>query len=578
MFLKYLRIENNDGLIRHIKFHAGLNLIVDETPSEEKNLTGNNVGKTTVLMLIDFCLGASPKGIYTDPENKKNEDLNVKNFLINTEVLVTLTLTSDLNALYAEEIIIERNFLAKKKLVRRINGQQKTEDEFEAYLTNQLFPEHYGKKPTFGQIISHNIRYKEIGVTNTLKTLNAYTRDDEYETLYLFLLGCDFNSGDTKQELFSRIRIETNFKARLESKQTRSAYEASLSILIKEIDVLNQRRASFQINQNFELDLKRLDDVRYQINLTRSQISRLRLRNNLITEATHDVRANSFAVDLNELKNLYGEVLSHLGDITKSFEDLVAFHNKMIEEKVRYISKDVPKLSAEIATRSEELNRLLDEEKSITERLSKSGSFKELEEIILSLNEKHQKRGEFETIIEQISAVERNLKTLHEDLDKIDGFLFSGEFEAKIQEKLNKFNEFFSAVSDELYSEKYALKFDPVTTKTGQRVYKFSAFNTNFSSGKKQGEITCFDIAYTLFADDQKIPCYHFLLNDKKELMHDNQLAKIARLVNDKDRHIQFVASILRDKLPPELNKEEFFIVRLSQNEKLFKIEQKIAQ
>ncbi|WP_407267705.1 hypothetical protein [Tenacibaculum maritimum] len=33
--------------------------------------------------------------------------------------------------------------------------------------------------------------------------------------------------------------------------------------------------------------------------------------------------------------------------------------------------------------------------------------------------------------------------------------------------------------------------------KKGQRVYKFSAFNLNFSSGKKQGEISCFDIAYT---------------------------------------------------------------------------------
>ena len=84
---------------------------------------------------------------------------------------------------------------------------------------------------------------------------------------------------------------------------------------------------------------------------------------------------------------------------------------------------------------------------------------------------------------------------------------------------------------------------------------------------------TCFDIAFTLFADSEQIPCLHFLLNDKKELVHDNQLVKIANLVNEKN--IQFVASILRDKLPKELDKEEFFIVKLSQNEKLFKIEKK---
>jgi hypothetical protein len=68
----------------------------------------------------------------------------------------------------------------------------------------------------------------------------------------------------------------------------------------------------------------------------------------------------------------------------------------------------------------------------------------------------------------------------------------------------------------------------------------------------------------------RKGTCLHFLLNDKKELMHDNQLLKIAQLVNTKG--IQFVASILKDKLPEELNREEYFVVKLSQAEKLFRI------
>ena len=92
------------------------------------------------------------------------------------------------------------------------------------------------------------------------------------------------------------------------------------------------------------------------------------------------------------------------------------------------------------------------------------------------------------------------------------------------------------------------------------------------SSGKKQGEISCFDLAYTLFADEENIPCLHFLLNDKKELMDDKQLVKIAEFVNRND--IQFVASILKDKLPAEINKEEYFVVKLSQDDKLFRIKE----
>ncbi|GAJ71929.1 ATPase [Vibrio sp. JCM 18904] len=64
---------------------------------------------------------------------------------------------------------------------------------------------------------------------------------------------------------------------------------------------------------------------------------------------------------------------------------------------------------------------------------------------------------------------------------------------------------------------------------------------------------------------------YAFLLNDKKELMHDNQLVKIADLVNK--NNVQFVASILKDKLPDSLNNEDYFVVKLSESDKLFRIE-----
>ena len=77
--------------------------------------------------------------------------------------------------------------------------------------------------------------------------------------------------------------------------------------------------------------------------------------------------------------------------------------------------------------------------------------------------------------------------------------------------------------------------------------------------------------AKTFFADEENIPCMHFLLNDKKELMHDNQLLKIADIVNKNG--LQFVASILKDKLPNELDKENYFIVKLSENDKLFRVE-----
>ena len=77
MFIKSLSISDEVNFIREIKFHKGLNLIVDES---ENQITGNSVGKTTVLKLVDICLGADPKEIYIDHETKKHEILTSKRF------------------------------------------------------------------------------------------------------------------------------------------------------------------------------------------------------------------------------------------------------------------------------------------------------------------------------------------------------------------------------------------------------------------------------------------------------------------------------------------------------------------
>ncbi|QIE28985.1 hypothetical protein SBC1_70870 (plasmid) [Caballeronia sp. SBC1] len=423
MFLKSLRISNDLGTIRHINFHAGLNLIVDETPQVGESETGNNVGKTTVLALIDFCVGASTKGIYTDPENKKNEYSLVKNFLVDTSVLITLSLVENLSDEAAREIKIERNFLPRKRMIRRIDGEQKTEEEFEQALTEHLFPGHFGKKPTFRQIISHNIRYKDNSVNNTLKTLDTFTRDDEYESLYLFLLGCHFERGDEKQQLVASIRTETTFKSRLESEQTRSAYETALSLLAEEIGTLNAKKATFNVNADFESDLGELNQVKHRINAVGSLIGRLKLRRELVSEATQEILDGRSDIDVRQLRALYTQVSTRVEGVQKTFEQLHEFHNRMIDEKARYIGRELPQITADIQRREEELEALLTSEKSLTDKVTRSESFEGLEALIIDLNEKHRKMGEYETVIQQISDVDTTLKTLNESLSRLRKYL-----------------------------------------------------------------------------------------------------------------------------------------------------------
>ena len=295
------------------------------------------------------------------------------------------------------------------------------------------------------------------------------------------------------------------------------------------------------------------------------------IRRDIILDAKKEMEQNITNMDIKQIKILYSEAKHNLEEITKTFDELVQYHNKMIIEKIKFITKELPDIESQICKTEEILNNNLKIEKELIKRVSKSDSFNELNKVISILTEKYRQKGEYESIISQINEVSDNIYKLETKLSEIDNILYSNEFEENLKKQLSKFNKYFSEISNELYGEKYALKFEKeINRKTSKPVYKFSSFNLNMSSGKKQGEILCFDLAYILFADSEGIPTLHFLLNDKKELMHDNQLIKVAEFIQS--NNIQLVVSMLKDKLPTELLENSNIVVELSQNSKLFNI------
>ncbi|WP_066256757.1 DUF2326 domain-containing protein [Neobacillus drentensis] len=571
MFIKYLKIEDMSGTIREIEFKKGINLIVDETVNVTDKETGNNVGKTTVLKLIDFCLGADSKLIYTDSENKKEIDL-IKNYLVNNRVLITLVLKQDLEIEESKEIVIKRNFLSRKNKVMSINGENLPGNDgkdFENKLDTLIIGERQEKKPSFRQIISHSIRYTDERINNTLKVLSAYTSLAEYEILYLYLFGITITD---RSKILKKIKTEKEYKKRIEKKQSKFELELSLAMIEDTLSNLEIKKKTLNINYNYDEDLSNLNETKYQISTISSKISELSLRKKIICEAEEELMANKSNIDLQQLKMIYNQASKYMENLQKTFEELVSYHNNMIVEKIRFITQDIPDIESEISALHNSLKKLLSQEEELTTKIAKSDTFKDLEAIINELNENYQRKGEIENSISQIDEVDNKVSSLEEELDIIDQGVFSGDFQEKIKDQLKKFNKYFSEVSNELYGEHYGISFKvKEDKKTGKGIYVFDSFNANSSSGKKQGEILCFDLAYILYADDEDIPVLHFVLNDKKELMHDNQLVKVANFIENKD--IQLIFSILKDKLPQELYNEENIVLRLSQKDKLFRIE-----
>ncbi len=565
MFLKELRIENANNVIRKISFKKGINLIIDETKAGSEMESGNNVGKTTVIRLIDFCLGGSGENIYKDTEFKDKTNKEIEHFLKTSGVLITLILKDDLEIEKSQEIIIERNFLLRKEMILKINGEQYKKVDFPEKLKKMIFPLSE-KKPTFREIIAKNIRDEKNRLHNVVKVLSPFTKQEEYEALYYFWLGVVLKSADRKQALYADLTIEEKLQSKLKKEPALQEIKYSLIVIDRAIEVLEIQKNNLNVNKNFQKDIDVLNGIKSKISSVSTSLSRLEFRKALIEETQADLRKQSSIIDTESVKRIYEEAKAFMPDIQKSFEDTLKFHNEMIESRITYIKKDLPELLDEIAGIKSTLNSLLSKEKELSKKIKTSETFPNLEKIITDLNENYERKGQLSELqrlwkdsLERTSYIKQELENIQEE-NKIN--------QESISERIVEFNKYFSAISDSLYGEKFVLV--PVDNPKGQEL-SISAVSGNLGTGKKKVQIAAFDLAYIQFADAMDIPCLRFIVHDQIENIHGHQLSKLLKDIVD-NINCQYVLPVLKDKLPPDIDTAENTILSLSQSDKLFKI------
>jgi uncharacterized protein YydD (DUF2326 family) len=565
MFLKNLKIENKLGVIREIDFHKGLNLIVDETLISNKKTTGNNVGKTTVLRLVDFCLGSSGKNIYQDSEFKEQENSKIKDFLINTEVVITLNIVDDLD-FTSESVLIKRNFLKYSKKIQVINGETILNDkEFDAKLKELIFNSE-AEKPTFKQIISKNIRDEKNKLANIVKVLNPYTKTEEYEALFLFWLGINTDTHNQKELLGKEKTREESFQKRLKKEGELSLIEQQLELVNSKITELQQVKSNFNFNEKFEAQIKELNDVKLNLSKLSTELSRLNMRRELVLESKGDLTKERTNIDVSQIESLYNKASKLVPNLQVTFQETLSFHNDLIDEKIKYIDKELPSLTENLVSISKNISSLRRKEKELSEFISASEYSDDYDKILIDLNSLFERKGNLEekkkywiNSNEKLSRISEELKTINSEINSKDSI---------IQNRITLFNKFFTKISNDLYGEEYLL-----STQKNEKGYDLIVTNIegNPSTGKKKGQIAAFDFAYILFAEEIEMKYVHFILHDQLENMHDNQLSTIlidlANSIN-----CQFILPIVTDKIPADLDIDKYVILSLAENNKLFKV------
>lgn len=574
MFIKSLTIrkDGKEGdIVREIIFRKGVNLIIDNTNTPDNSETGNNVGKTTVLRLIDFCLGGKKEKIYQDQEFKgRNEEANkIKKFLEDRQVYVELVLKKDLNNKSAKEIIIGRNFLKLAEKIQEINNKKIDNNNFSKKLA-ELMLGFQLTKPSFRQVICRNVRYSSQALSNTVKPLYTTTSNTEYEAIYLYWL--DILSNSNKIELTAKLSIEKTYHQQIEYSQGDNINVVKQKIITydRRIEQLNKQKERFNLNENYTQDLDKLNQTKQSINSLKTKIVFLAMKKNLILESQAELNKASTDIENNKVRLIYSEVKKLLPDLQKRFEDILSFHNSMIDEKKKFIGQELPQLDIDLKECEQKKNKLLEVENILSEKLQKTGALEELEKLIEQLTKQHEEKGRLEKVKELLTLSEDKISEFENQLIKINEQLKSQESE--IENKISSFNEYFSEKSKALYGQSFLLshKFSTDKGLTSLKL-EISGFEDNPGTGGKRGEIIAFDLAYIEFAEKLSIPHLNFILHDQIENIHDNQIITIIlNLVGG--INCQYIVPVLRDKLPQEIDINTYSILSLSQNDKLFKI------
>lgn len=366
--------------------------------------------------------------------------------------------------------------------------------------------------------------------------------------------------------MLSKKSIEDTLQKRLKKESSLSQIIQSHLLILDEIETLENKKSEFYINENYDGELNELNTIKSEINRLTTLSARLNLRKSLIEESLEELQSEFADIDLKKIKEIYLEAKSLLPNLQKTFEETLDFHNGMIAEKRKFISSDLPEINQKLQKINVDLERSLSKEKTLSDSLIKSGKMEDLQDIIASLNISYEKKGSLE---EQKRLWEKSnevLENINKELIDIDEGIYS--LDDKLQAKVAIFNKFFASLSEELYGEKFVLSADK--NDKGYELNITSLFS-NPGTGRKKGEMASFDLAYIQFADYTNINCLHFVLQDQIENTHDNQISSLFTDIIG-NINCQYVLSVLKDKLPSDINVEDYEILTLSQKNKLFKI------
>ncbi|MCX6237034.1 MAG: DUF2326 domain-containing protein, partial [Bacteroidia bacterium] len=512
-----------------------------------KKGTYNSTGKSLLIFLIHFCLGASES-------NELKEKLPDWEFYLDIEI-------GDL--LYT----ITRNTWNQK--IIKLNDKEFKINEFTDFIQSKVFfniPDKF-KYLSFRSLINRFIRPQKA----SYDTYNCFLKEEKpYQEILnnCFLLGLNIEKIDNKREIReewdktkdSKSNIEKDpvmqefFKGDSENKKI----DIEIITLEKKLQQLSSNISNFKVAEDYDYIKKEADKISSNLAQHKNQrtIITLAIKNILRSlEIKSDIKAN-------DIKKLYEEANVLLSDsIKKRFEEVENFNRKLLSNRQARLLEERKKFEkqlSEIESRIQKLGQLEDEKLYL---LKSTGSLEEY----AKLNEQH---SQFQVKFEKLRSYKDLIDQYKSKIDEIKEKLAkenkeTNEYLRKSKALQTRNIQVFSSFAEQFYANKSAGVIIENDEGDNQNRFKIEAtIDSDSGDGVNNVKIFCFD--WTLLKN-QNNHHLQFIFHDSRLIseIDPRQIATMFQIAffNSNEYGFQYIISANQkelDAIKAEFSVEEY--------------------
>lgn len=557
MYLKKLIIAeeiNEKKIIRDITFKKGLNFIVDSS----KNYTekGNNVGKTTVLKIIDLCLASKARASIWSDDDTGSINTTLKEYLEVHKVYAQLQIQ-------AEDKIYNLKVQLFNRGHRYINNENLSYDAYKEALNKIVFKNSL-PKPTIRELIGKFVRIGQNAEKgNILKYSHQNVSNAEYRNIYNYLFNLTSSENSSRiLEKTQQINKENNdlkHLIRINNFSNIEDLNERINIVSKDVQTLQIELDYLLENKFTEESFKKRDTIEKELQNLDLILDRLTFEITKTKQIINNMDSPSINIEINNnlLKELFEETQNEFGKLNKKFSDLVEFNKKITNNKIDYYSKKLKVLNSKYNNLINIRKQILTDNKELFEIIG-NGKFNSFEEVHANLLYQNQLLGE----LQRVKEIYNNFKQSISSKEKEKEQLMNVEDK---KDNLSIFNEYFTPLSQKALHQRLYL------TRDNKFPLKLSNVEEGLGTGNKKTIALLLDIAYVSFIKEVNLKFPYFFIHDILETIDQASFKVIVDTINNNGS--QFITAVLREKIDSyNFIKEDDIRLELSVDNRLFKV------